>query len=95
MEEEEEGVGAGAALTAPEKELFQKLEEDACKAEDDAEEQARVVQDFEGSKSARVPWLGTLGFPAHLRGLKDDEIKASYALPPKRVLDGDIRAAST
>ncbi|RYO79345.1 hypothetical protein DL764_010026 [Monosporascus ibericus] len=26
---------------------------------------------------------------SYLRRLKDDEIKASYALPPKRVLNGD------
>lgn len=40
----EEGASASAALSAPEKELFQKLE-DTRKAED-IEEQARVVQDF-------------------------------------------------
>lgn len=57
-----------------------------CKAEDDAEEQTRIVQDFEGSRSARLPWLGTLGFPTFLRDVKDDEIKASYTLLPKRAL---------
>jgi hypothetical protein len=74
---------AAAGLSAPETDLFRKLDEDITKAEDDAERKGGVVQDFTESKSSRVPWLATLGFPAHLRGLKDDEIRSSYMLPPK------------
>ncbi|KAK3935784.1 hypothetical protein QBC46DRAFT_367343 [Diplogelasinospora grovesii] len=69
--EESREAGNG---TAPEEELFVKLEQDMDKAARDLEEQAGT--------------LSRTGFPAHLRGLRDEEIKALYALPPKRVLDG-------
>lgn len=72
----------------PEEELFRRLEEDVSKARDDADSKGMIVQDFTDSKSSRVPWLTRLGFPAHLKGLRDDEIRSSYTLPPKRVLDG-------
>ena len=87
VSDEQPAKAAVAGLSVPEIELFRKLDEDIAKAEDDAERKGGVVQDFTESKSSRVPWLVTLGFPAHLRGLKDDEIRSSYMLPPKRVLD--------
>jgi hypothetical protein len=70
-------------LVQPEKELFEKLEEDYKAVKDDLEEQASVVQDFD-SKSARVPWLERTQFVSYLATLKDKEIRGSYKLPPRK-----------
>jgi superfamily II DNA helicase RecQ len=88
-------VGHGSNLAAPaaeeeeeeETKLFDELRQDLEEAARDLEEKADIVQDEEASRADRVPWLGRTGFPAHLRGLRDADIKSSYALPPKKVLD--------
>ncbi|KAH7147165.1 hypothetical protein B0J13DRAFT_408939, partial [Dactylonectria estremocensis] len=90
MKDTDRGTDTTASITALKSDLLQDLEQDIRRAEEDLEEQARVVQDFGDSRSARAPWLKTLDFPGHLRGLKDDAIKVSYTLSPKRVLDGDV-----
>ena len=80
-------------VTETEKELFEKLEEDHNRVKDDVEEQAGVVYDFGESRSARIPWLKRTAFPSHLAKLKDEEIKSSYELPPKKELDVDAKDA--
>ncbi|KFY69216.1 hypothetical protein V496_00425 [Pseudogymnoascus sp. VKM F-4515 (FW-2607)] len=81
-------------LTTPlkeeEKDLFIKLENDYLDVKGDIEKQATIVQDFGDSRSARVPWLERTGFPSHLVGLKDEEIKSSSQLPRKS--EGDEEA---
>jgi hypothetical protein len=59
----------------------------------DLEEQATVVHDFGDSRAERVPWLERTDFPSHLAGLKDEEIKSSYTLPPKKHLDTGAEGA--
>lgn len=61
----------------------------------DLEEQASVVRDFGVSRAERVLWLERTDFPSHLAGLKDEEIKSSYTVPPKKVLDAGADAEST
>jgi hypothetical protein len=46
------------------------------------EADANIVHRFDSRKSATVPWLRRLGIVEHMRALKEDEIKASFALPP-------------
>jgi hypothetical protein len=46
-----------------------------------------VAHDFGDFWSERVPWLERTDFPSHLARLQDKEIKSSYQLPPKKVLD--------
>ncbi|PQE31525.1 telomere-associated recq protein [Rutstroemia sp. NJR-2017a WRK4] len=82
-------------LTQPEKELFEKLEQDCKEMKCDLEEQAAVVQDIGDSRSERVPWLHDLtGFPYHLTTLKDEEIWSSYKLPPKKELEAGGESAA-
>jgi hypothetical protein len=45
------------------------------------------VQSIRGSRTERAPWLARTGFYSHLEGLRDEEIKLSYVLPPKKILD--------
>jgi hypothetical protein len=70
-----------APLKQVEKHLFTKLEDDYQDVKDDIRQEASVVHDFGDSRSARVPWLERTGFPSHLVGLRDEEIKSSYQLP--------------
>ncbi|PQE10616.1 telomere-associated recq protein [Rutstroemia sp. NJR-2017a WRK4] len=80
---------------SPEKELFEKLEQDCKEMKCDLEEQAAVVQDIGDSRSERVPWLHDLtGFPYHLTTLKDEEIWSSYKLPPKKELEVGSKGAA-
>ena len=78
-------------MTKPEKELFAKLEKDYEEVKGDLQEQASIVQDFGDSRSARVPWLERTGFPFYLDGLRDEEIKTSYELLPKKEEDADAQ----
>lgn len=86
-------VGDFAPLPGPETELFATLETDYKDVKCDLEEQASVVRDFGDSQSERVPWLERTDFPSHLAELEDEEIKSSYTLPPKRVLDANAESA--
>lgn len=74
-------------LSQPETDLFIKLEEDYKNVKGDIEEQASIVHDFGDSKSERMPWLETTRFPSHMARLRDEEIRGSYKLPPKKKLD--------
>jgi hypothetical protein len=40
-----------------------------------------------------VPWLERTAFPFHLAKLKDEEIKSSYELPPKKELEENAKDA--
>lgn len=67
--------------------LFAQLEGDAAAAKREAFDRGRdqVVKDFD-SRMSKVPWLQRTGFPTHLAGLLDKEVKSSYQLPRP---DGD------
>jgi hypothetical protein len=87
----------GQALTLcmeDERGLFERLDKDCKGLKDHIIEQASIVQDFGESRSARVPWLEQTAFPSHLAKLKDEEIKSSYELPPKKELDVDAKDVS-
>lgn len=70
-------LDSATPLKEEEKDLFIKLENDYQDVKGDIEKQATIVQDFGDSRSAWVPWLERTGFPSHLVGLKDKEIKSS------------------
>jgi hypothetical protein len=75
------------ALLAANDTLFTILKGDIASAERELDEKGSIVQSIEGSRTERVPWLARTGFYSHLEGLRDEEIKSSYTLPPKKVLD--------
>ena len=76
-------IDLATPLKEEEKDLFIKLGNDYQDVKGDITEQAGIVQDFRDSRSARVPWLERTGFPSHLAGLRDEEIRSSYQLPHK------------
>ncbi|KAK6442802.1 hypothetical protein LTR95_000961 [Oleoguttula sp. CCFEE 5521] len=63
--------------------FFRAQEEDLKVAESDAADEANRVQGFDDHRSTVVPWLRETGIVDHLRRLKKDEIRASFAVPPK------------
>ena len=77
-------VKGQAAAGVEEERLFARLEGDMAAAALQLANQGRygVVEDFE-LKTSRVPWLERTGFPSHLAGLSDKEVKSSYRLPNK------------
>ena len=80
------------SLTEGEKTCFEKIEEDYQKLKEGLATKAGIVHDFGDSRSARVPWLESTGFPFHLKDLLDAEIYSSYKLPSDRELEeGGIR----
>ncbi|KAH7118689.1 hypothetical protein B0J13DRAFT_458074, partial [Dactylonectria estremocensis] len=72
--------------------LFDGLREDLQQATRDLDEKAAIVQDVEESRADREPWVVYTGFPTHLQGLRDAEIKSSYKLPLNNGIDrhGDV-----
>ena len=50
-------------------------------AEQDAKANTNIVHGFDSHKSAVVPWLRQTSIAEHIKGLKKDEIHASFALP--------------
>jgi len=80
-------------LSQPETDLFIKLEKDYKNVKGDIEEQANIVHNFEDSKFERMPWLETTRFPSHMARLRDEEIRGSYKLPPKKELDWNAQGA--
>jgi superfamily II DNA or RNA helicase len=73
--------GGAAALEPGEQDFFKRLDEDVAVAEQDAKAEANVVHGFGSHRSAVVPWLRRTGIEEHTRGLKKDEMHASFALP--------------
>ena len=69
------------SLKLAEEDFFKSLDEDAIVAEQDAKANANIVHGFDSHKSAVVPWLRRTGIAEHIKGLKKDEIHASFALP--------------
>lgn len=67
--------------------LFNPPRMDISQAHCNLKEQAKIAHDIEESRADRVSWLVSTGFPTHPRGLRNAEIKMSYILPPKKVLD--------
>jgi hypothetical protein len=61
--------------------FFKLLDEDAAVAEEDAKAEANTVHSFDSHRSAVVPWLRRTGIEEHTRGLKKDEMHASFAVP--------------
>jgi hypothetical protein len=68
-------------LDSREVDFFKQLNEDAAMAEEDARAEANIVHGFNSHRSAMVPWLRRTGIEEHTRGLKKDEIHASFAAP--------------
>jgi hypothetical protein len=68
-------------LDSREADFFMQLDEDAAIAEGDAKAEANIVYSFNSHKSTMVPWLRRTGIEEHTRGLKKDEIHASFAVP--------------
>ncbi|KUJ19611.1 uncharacterized protein LY89DRAFT_780523 [Mollisia scopiformis] len=75
-------VDAGTkSLDLREADFFKQLSEDVAVVEEDAKAEANVVHGFGSHKSAVVPWLRRTGIEEHTRGLKKDEMHASFAVP--------------
>lgn len=89
-------VGPGTMTTrdARESELFEKMEKEYLNVTEEVRKEANVVHDFGNSRSARIPWLERTGFPNHLAGLMDDEVKGSYRIPPRESGDTDFDTAA-
>ena len=77
-----EAVDAGTkSLDSGEADFFGQLDKDAAVAEEDAKAEANIVHGFDRHRSAVVPWLIRTGIEEHTRGLKKDEMHASFAVP--------------
>lgn len=77
-------AAAKESLPTPEQSrLFSSLRKDAKQAALDLEVKAAVVQDLGQGRGDRERWLIYMGFPTHLRGLREDEVKSSFTLPKK------------
>ena len=75
-------AGAGTkSLDSGETDFFRRLGEDVVTAEGDAKAEANTVHGFGSHRSAVVPWLRRTGIEGHTRGLKKDEMHASFAIP--------------
>jgi superfamily II DNA or RNA helicase len=69
------------SLDSGEADFFRQLSEDAAIAEEDATTEANIIHGFDSHRSAVVPWLRRTGIEEHTRGLKKDEMHASFAVP--------------
>ncbi len=70
-----------SGLESGEADFFRQLDEDAAVAEEDAKAEASTVHGFDSHRSAAVPWLRRTGIEEHTRGLRKDEMHASFAAP--------------
>lgn len=78
---------AAPLLEAAEEGIFKSLNVDIVAAEQGAKAYANIVHGFNTHKSAVVPWLRRTSIAEHIKGLKKDEICASFALPKNIMLD--------
>ena len=69
-----------------------RIRADAEEAARDKAAQAAQVEAMDCARADREPWLLRCGFPDHLRGLADGEIRSSYQLPRRNC--GQKAAAS-
>ncbi len=65
------------SLDSGEADFFRQLDEDVATSK----AEANIVHGFDSHRSAVVPWLRRTGIEEHTRGLKKDEIHASFAMP--------------
>jgi hypothetical protein len=68
-------------LDSGEADFFGQLDKDVAVIEEDAKAEANIVHSFDHYKSTVVLWLIRTGIEEHTRGLKKDEIYASFAMP--------------
>lgn len=61
--------------------LLHGLKADLQQAARDVESRAAVVHDLGDARGDRERWLVQTGFPTHLHGLRDEEIRSSFRLP--------------
>ncbi|KAM6508182.1 hypothetical protein FALCPG4_018066 [Fusarium falciforme] len=73
---------SGPPPSEEEKKWFASMRADRIQASRDVEEKGGVVEGESAARADRVPWLVRTGFPDHLQGLRDLEIRSSYTLPP-------------
>ena len=85
MDNAKEAIGALDAgtksLDSGEADFFEQLDEDAAVAEEDAKAEANTIYGFDRHRSTIVPWLRRTGIEEHTRGLKKDEMHASFTVP--------------
>jgi hypothetical protein len=67
-------------LDSGEADFFRQLDEDVAIIEEDTKVDANLVHSFDSHRSAIVPWLRRTGIEEHTRGLKKDEIHASFTV---------------
>ncbi len=77
-------------LTKQEEGLFTRLKKESTAVKGNFIGMRGNVEAF-NSKTARVPWLERTGFPSHLVGLKDEEIRSSYQLPSPGAISVESR----
>ncbi|KAG4428822.1 hypothetical protein IFR05_015699 [Cadophora sp. M221] len=68
-------------LDSGEADFFKQLDKDVAVVEEDVKAEANIVHGFSSHRSAVVPWLRRTGIEEHTRGLKKDEMHASFAVP--------------
>jgi hypothetical protein len=61
--------------------FFGQLDEDATVVKEDAKAEANIVHGFDRHRFMVVPWLRRTSIEKHTRGLKKDEMHASFAMP--------------
>ncbi|KUJ13131.1 uncharacterized protein LY89DRAFT_673228 [Mollisia scopiformis] len=84
VDDAKEAAGASDASTksldSGEADFFKLVDEDVAVAEADAKAEANIVHGFDSHRSAVIPWLRRTGIEEHTRGLKKDEMHASFAV---------------
>ena len=68
-------------MDSGEADFFRQLDEDAVIIEEDAKAEANTIHGFDSYRSTVVPWLRRTGIKEHTRGLKKDEMHASFIVP--------------
>jgi hypothetical protein len=68
-------------LDSREADFFGQLDKDAAVIEEDAKVEANIVYGFDRYRSTVMPWLIRTGIEEHTRGLKKDEMHASFTMP--------------
>ena len=85
MDDAKEAIGALDAgtksLDLGEADFFTQLDEDVAVVEGDAKVEANIVHGFNSHRSTIVPWLRRTSIEEHTRGLKKDEMHASFNIP--------------
>jgi hypothetical protein len=72
------------AIPGAERELLDRLSERVENAAHELERKAATVESIDQDRRFMDRWLIHTGFPIHLQGLRDTEIRSSFRLPKKR-----------